>query len=282
MKKQINHSGYLRVLAFVIPYFFSIGIFQLIAYSIAKVKLLSIDEERTTIQQLIIALFSCIGSITIVWIFTKYVDKEKLRSIGIFKQKLHKDLIIGFLIGSLSIAFGTCILFLTQKITFVSIHLDLIELIYTVILFSLVAIGEEIVFRAYVLKNLLISFNKYVALFSSSILFSLMHFANPYLNSISVISLLFAGLLFGITYIQSKSIWMPITIHLSWNLFQTIFGYNVSGISSYKLFAIKITGEPRFTGGNFGFEGSIYSIVIQGIVIVFFIYLLGRQKQHIS
>ena len=45
----------------------------------------------------------------------------------------------------------------------------------SILLFTIVAIVEEVLFRGYILKNLMSSFNKYIALFFSSILFSLLY-----------------------------------------------------------------------------------------------------------
>ncbi len=41
------------------------------------------------------------------------------------------------------------------------------------VIFLIVAIAEEFVFRAFVLKNLKLAFNKYIALLISALLFSI-------------------------------------------------------------------------------------------------------------
>jgi hypothetical protein len=87
-----------------------------------------------------------------------------------------------------------------------------------------VAVVEETLFRGYVLKNFMESFNKYAALIISSGLFSSMHYFNLDFDLFSFFSLFLAGILFGISYIYTKNLWFPIALHLSWNLFQALFG----------------------------------------------------------
>ncbi len=84
-----------------------------------------------------------------------------------------------------------------------------------------------------------------------------------------------AGLLFGLSYIYTKNLWFPIALHFSWNFFQgTVFGFNVSGKETYSLIITKENSFNIWNGGNFGFEGSILSILFQifAIGIVFLIF----------
>ena len=60
------------------------------------------------------------------------------------------------------------------------------------------------------------------------------------MDGFSAMSLFLAGILLGITYIYTKNLWFPVALHLSWNLFQTLFGFNVSGKDFYSLIEFKI------------------------------------------
>lgn len=116
------------------------------------------------------------------------------------------------------------------------------------------------------------SFNKYMALMVSSALFSLMHSANPNMDWFSFLGLFLAGVLLGILYIYTKNLWFPIALHFSWNFFQTLFGFNVSGQDIYSVIEFKITENNLWNGGDFGFEGSVLSIIAQVIVIGSIVY----------
>ena len=66
--------------------------------------------------------------------------------------------------------------------------------------------------------------------------------------------------------------WFPIALHFSWNFFQSLFGFNVSGIDMYSLIEFKIMDSNVWNGGAFGFEGSILSVIVQIILIVLIFY----------
>ncbi len=67
-------------------------------------------------------------------------------------------------------------------------------------------------------------------------------------------------------------------MHFSWNLFQTLFGFNVSGQDFYSLIEFKITKKSVLNGGDFGFEGSILSIVAEVLLIIVIFYYYERSK----
>ena len=156
------------------------------------------------------------------------------------------------------------------------------SIFYSILVFTCVSFSEELLIRGYVLKNFMSSFNKYFALIMSSLIFALMHGANPNISLIPLFNLFLAGILLGTSYIYTKNLWFPIGLHFGWNLFQTLFGFNVSGQDFYSLIEFKITASNLITGGAFGLEGSIYSIVIQVVLIVFLIMYFERKNRKIS
>jgi len=146
-------------------------------------------------------------------------------------------------------------------------------------IYAIVAIVEEVLFRGYILRNLMISFNKYIALIISSLLFSAIHGFNPNIDLFGFIDLFLAGILLGISYIFTKNLWFPIALHFSWNLTQTFLGFNVSGQDVYSIVEFKITENNLLNGGNFGFEGSIFSIISQIIFTVIIWYYYNKKVQ---
>ena len=126
------------------------------------------------------------------------------------------------------------------------------------------------------------SFNKYVALILSSFLFSILHGLNPDFSFISFIDLFLAGIMLGLPYTFNKNLWFPIALHFSWNFFQSLFGFNVSGLDSYSLIEFSIPEPNLINGGGFGFEGSILSMIMQVIVIVVMYVVYNRNQVKIQ
>lgn len=77
-----------------------------------------------------------------------------------------------------------------------------------------------------------------------------------------------AGVVLGLSYIYTKNLWFPIALHLSWNLFQALLGFKVSGQDTYSIIEFEINEGNLLNGGAFGFEGSYLSIIAQTLTIV--------------
>lgn len=76
---------------------------------------------------------------------------------------------------------------------------------------------EEILMRAYLLKGLSISYGSVVALLVSSLLFALLHF-----NMVQTFSAFVCGIVLGLLYLQTGSIFCCILTHTSYNLISYI------------------------------------------------------------
>jgi len=273
-----KHRGWQRVLLLIIPYIFIVGFFQFIGALILGIDLADLHFQKTSEQHIIMAFFSLLGTLLVIWLFMKFLDTESFLKVGFETENRLNEFFIGIGIGALIMSTGYFLLLFLGEINFQRVVFNFKEIIISIGLFIIVAVMEEILFRGYILKNLMISFNKYVALLISSIIFALMHGLNPNMDLLSLTSIFLAGILLGISYIHTKNLWFPIGLHLSWNLFQTILGFNVSGQKSYSLIEFSIAENNIINGGDFGFEGSILSIIAM-IVTVFGIEIYYRRQK---
>lgn len=128
-----------------------------------------------------------------------------------------------------------------------------------VALFVLVAVGEELMFRGYLLVNLSEGTGPVLALVISSLLFGVFHALNPNLNPLALINIALAGLVFGYGWLITGNLWLPMAYHSSWNFFQgPIFALPVSGVRYGGLLAVADQGTaPLVTGAAFGPEGGL-------------------------
>ncbi len=277
MKK--TNKGWLRVLGLIIPYFIIVGIFQIIGFVIAGISISKIKEPRTTLQEIIIILFTTLGTFLTLWIFTKYIDKKKFINLGFHTKNKVKEFGLGILIGFFIMVLGFGFLYFLNEIEIVKFNFNVKETFLSIAIFTLIAVNEEVLCRGYILKNFMVSFNKYIALTISALLFAIMHLANPNMDYFTFFDLFLGGYFLGLSYIYTKNLWFPIALHLSWNLFQSLLGFNVSGKDMYSVIELKINDVNRINGGNFGFEGSIFSILFQ-IIVVYFIWRYYNKKNQ--
>ena len=282
MKKVTNHKGWLTAILSIIPFFIFVSFFQGFGVGLSNVlgkrgiidfdfdKYLEIEDMRDfLVADTIIQYFDLIGVLLLLWIMMRFVDKEPFIKLGFSLKGKINDIILGMTLGLLLMAVGYTILILLGEIKFIGFNYDLKNIILLFLLFIAVSIAEETYVRGYVLKNLLQSFNPIISLIISSAIFSLLHFFNPNVNYIALTELFIAGILLGISYVYTKNLWFPIALHLSWNFFQVMFGFNVSGMDTYSLIEFEIIENNNINGGDFGFEGSYLSILFSLIMMYF-------------
>lgn len=147
--------------------------------------------------------------------------------------------------------------------------------------FLCVGISEEMLSRGYLLRNLAEGLQgKYLnpkmavltAYILSSMVFGVLHLANPNTTLISTILLMAGGLFLGLGYILTGDLAIPIGLHMTWNFFQgNVFGFPVSGrLTNVTVVAIKQSGPALFTGGAFGPEAGLLALaaIALGCVII--------------
>lgn len=126
------------------------------------------------------------------------------------------------------------------------------------------AFSEEILFRAIVFRILSGWLGDLAALAISAALFGLLHAGNPGATVVSSAAIaLEAGILLGAAYMVTRQIWLPIGLHLAWNLTEGgVFGASVSGTEVPGLLSSHFAGDPLLTGGDFGPEASAVAVIV--------------------
>jgi membrane protease YdiL (CAAX protease family) len=280
MERDDKKMGWIRVLLLIFPYVIIVGIFQIIGYIIAGI---SFEEELqlTTTQSFIITLATLLATLTVLYLFMRFVEKRKFKELGLKIKDRGFDLLAGVIIGLIVMATGFFLLIVLNETNVQNFNLDLEEVLLSIGVFMAVSISEELLCRGYIQRNLMYSFNNYIALIVSSLLFALAHSFNPNLSWIALAGLFGAGILLGLSYIYTKNLWFPISLHFSWNLFQAYFGFNVSGQEFYSIVEFNIAEENILNGGKFGFEASIFSLILQ-IALILLIFRYYQKRKNLS
>jgi uncharacterized protein len=126
------------------------------------------------------------------------------------------------------------------------------------------AVGEELLFRGAIFRITEEWLGTTAALVISAALFGAAHGLNSGATLIGVIAIaLEAGVLLGIAYSASRSLWLPMGMHFGWNFTEGgLFGTAVSGGHSHGLVTVSLEGPVHITGGAFGPEASIIAIAV--------------------
>ena len=140
---------------------------------------------------------------------------------------------------------------------------------------------EEIVFRGIIFRMTEEGLGTWAALAITSLLFGAAHLANDNATAWGAIAIaLEAGLLLGAAYAAARSLWLPIGIHVGWNLAERgLFGAPVSGIVKPGLLISRFEGSKLLTGGAFGPEASLAAVLIcMAVALLLLSYAIRRGR----
>lgn len=224
---------------------------------------------------MIFMLFSDIAMIAIVFLFCRFIQKRKLRTLGFIKKDIIKEYAFGMLMGF--VLFSACILlsflFGGLKITGVAQNFSIGIFILYLLGYMVQGMAEEVLCRGYFLGSYARRYPVYVAVLANSLLFACLHLLNSGITVLAFINLTLFGIFASLYFIRRGSIWGIGAFHSVWNLVQgNFYGIQVSGTPlGNSLFITKLTeGRPLLNGGSFGMEGSLVCTVVYlaGIIVL--------------
>ncbi|GCF10707.1 CPBP family intramembrane glutamic endopeptidase [Dictyobacter arantiisoli] len=179
---------------------------------------------------------------------------------------------------SSKIGFFHYVLFILLLVGFISTSVTMLILIGG-------AVQEELIFRGLIFRRLERSFGSWIALGVSAILFGFAHLLNPNGSLIGALGIaITGGILSAIIYILTRSLWWAIGVHLGWNYFEgPFFGAQLSGHSlSGGVFSSTLTGPVVWSGGSFGPEAGLASIILISAFGFYLCYRASRQNLMLS
>lgn len=156
------------------------------------------------------AVYATIIGLCFYYVYEKRLSFEEL---GFKKDKFLKYTLIGILIG---IPTGTIEYFILTvapaypSFEFVHLFKDIIYMYF------FVALGEELLFRALIQRNLSHAFGTTIGLVSASIMFAIMHLT--WRSVPELVFVFFGGMIFGYLYYKTGSLSAPIATHAMNNI----------------------------------------------------------------
>jgi hypothetical protein len=209
------------------------------------------------------------------YIILRWVDKRPYELLGLnFSQSMIKEFMNGFAIGAGNLVIVVIVL---SVLGFLKISWNGIDSVIgqSIFIYGLVFIGgaaiEELANRGYIFQALCEGTRPWIALFVTSLIFSVGHIFNQNMSVASILFLFVHGILYAVAYLKTRSLWTAIGVHWAWNWMQgPICGVSVSGSAiTDSLFNAQPQGPDIFSGGQFGVEGSILTTLISIGLVVF-------------
>jgi hypothetical protein len=144
----------------------------------------------------------------------------------------------------------------------------------------MVAFFEEILFRAVMLRLLEKSWGTRIALTVSTFLFVLAHLPNEHFTVFAAVMTGVAALAFAAAWLVTRRLWLPIGLHFAWNyLFDAVLSVPVSGHTARGWVQLRVAGPEWLSGGGYGIEASVVTLVTWGAVAIGLLALAKRRGQ---
>jgi membrane protease YdiL (CAAX protease family) len=154
-----------------------------------------------------------------------------------------------------------------------------------VLLFAGVALAEELLFRGFIFQRLIAGLGQLPAQLLMAGYFLLTHLNNRGMTGdvkvLTSINIFIASLVFGLAFIRTKSLAMPLGLHFMANLMQGgVLGFGVSGTDQAGLLKPVFSEVPAWlTGGQFGLEASVFGLVCVVLTFCFFSIAYDRRSK---
>jgi len=208
------------------------------------------------------------------WVFLRVADGRPFSALGLtFRRGWGRELSLGFALGVTLQLLVMAALLAARSIHYSASDANNLHFLRQIganaALFALAAAVEELAFRGYAFQRLIDAVGTPMALVASAVLFGLVHLWNPGATLFSTLNTVLAGLLLAIPYIRTRSMWMQIGLHWSWNLtMATIVSLPVSGINfGPNLFIPQESGPSWLTGAKYGPEGGAVVTIVSVVAI---------------
>jgi membrane protease YdiL (CAAX protease family) len=200
------------------------------------------------------------------WVLARIVERRRLGELAPGKAVPH--LLIGLAGGALCFSLIVGALWALGAFVVDGVNGD-VDWVGPILVMGVGAgIGEEIVSRGVLFRILEEGLGTWAALLVSAGVFGGLHAWNPNATAWSAVAIaLEAGLLFGLLYHVTRSLWVCMGAHAAWNVAQgPFYGIPVSGFGQRGLLASHMQGPVWLTGGAFGAEASVVALCICSLV----------------
>lgn len=233
-----------------------------------------------------VQLFVSFGIVSLViFFYTKSIEGLPIKTLGLSSENPTKKFLIGFLIGGSLMAISTFLLIISGQAEIRWIGFQNLSTVLIIIPAWIVQSStEEILTRGYLFTRMQNSTgNIYISLIVQAAFFSFLHIFNSSVSVIALAQIFVVGTLFAIYSLYEGSIWGACGMHAAWNWSQgNVFGWKVSGMNAEggSILQSIATGNEILTGGNFGVEGGLVSLIVLIIAIIVICMLMKKESTN--
>jgi membrane protease YdiL (CAAX protease family) len=250
--------------------------------------LVFIPDGWSWLQAIMLNLFRLAVILAAGWWVARFIDRRPFANYGFhFSATWWLDFCFGLLLGAALMALVFLIQWQAGWVTVVGVWRSDppwlffgLAFLAPLVLHLVVSVAEELLTRSNQILNITEGMAPLgyvpavmIAWLISSLIFGLLHIFNPHADWVSIANLTLMGFMFGLGYVLTGELALPIGLHLTWNLVQgNVYGFPVSGKMQFQttVVAIREHGPVLWTGGAFGPEAGLLGILatVAGMVAI--------------
>lgn len=221
----------------------------------------------------ILMLFANCMLIAVVFLFCRFLQKRKLRTLGFKKKNVVSEYLWGVLIGFAMFTLAVILCVATGALRFSGFSQTFQPLLFLLFVggYMIQGMAEEVLCRGYLMVSIARRHCLPVAILSNSLLFAALHLANDGITVLAFVNLVLFGVFASLLFIRRGSIWMVGAVHSVWNLVQgNVYGIRVSGMVNTCSVLESLTKDELavINGGSFGLEGGLAVTLVLGAGII--------------
>lgn len=226
--------------------------------------------------------------IAATWICQLIRKKPLTELTGAINGLWIKNLISGLSLGTALMILPALFLYLGGWLTWQISTTHIMALLSATGLFISVAVAEEFIFRGFVFQRLIAGIGIWGAQLIMAGYFLLIHLNNPGMTGsiqlFAFVNIFLASIMFGLAFIKTKSLAMPMGLHFMANWVQgTLLGFGVSGNEETSLLKPVFHNASQWlTGGSFGLEASLLGLLSVVLAIIFLYRWKRLEKTPLS
>jgi hypothetical protein len=267
----------------VVAYFILLAVINTITFEIEP---LTSSFLPSSVGVFLEGVFYLGATLALTWAFCRFLDHTSISQLGLQKRRWLAYLSAGLGLGVFMIIVVFAILWAAGWLTVDrSTTWQSPLFVASVFTWIIISFVEELSFRGYIMQGLAKAWGMPLAVVVSSILFGAVHSLNPNASVLGVFNIVFVGVLLACAYLVSKSLWLPVGLHIGWNLVEIqVLGFPGSGHTEPSLIHTVTQGPEVMTGGAFGPEAGIVALAVTllgiAILVVGHRVAVGRRSRN--
>lgn len=216
-------------------------------------------------------------AVVVYWAVMRFVARQRTPEIA--GRRAVPEALFGVAIGLGFVAGSAAVITALGGYSFTWADVDVLAVVAPVLAIACgAAVTEELMFRGFAVQALERLLGSWIALPITALFFGLTHMFNPGATLWSGLAIAIeAGGLLGAAFLWRRNLWFAIGLHFAWNSAVGLIGINVSGHATPGLLVAEVSGPALLTGGAFGIEGSVVTVLLSLLLAVPMLVLAGRR-----